>query len=134
MTDFGFDISCTTGMRTARFSRGPRLVAEACFRRLTTARGMLQGGEDEDDYGLDLEDLIGTVSTPAEVAALPSRIQNELLKDERLLSCVAKVTSTTSGPSTTWNIDITGQTAEGPFTLTIGVSGVTVDLLGIRDQ
>ena len=43
MTDFGFDTSCTTALRTGRFSSGPRLVAEACFRRLSTLRGTLRG-------------------------------------------------------------------------------------------
>jgi hypothetical protein len=129
--DFGRDLSCTTSILTTRYSTGPRLVAEAIFRRFITPRGSLQGGEDEQNYGLDLANLIGSVSTPSAVASLPGQIEAECIKDERVISATATVTSTTSGPSTAWNIQINGKTGAGPFALVIGVSGVTASLLGI---
>ena len=129
--DFGKDLSCTTSIMTARYSTGPRLVAEALFRRFTTPRGMLQGGEDEQNFGLDLAALVGSVSTPSAVAALPGQIEAEALKDERVESVTVSVTSTTVGPATSWNITIKAQTGAGPFSLVLGVSGVTVALLGI---
>lgn len=132
-TNFGTDVSCVNSLRTGRLVSGPRLVAEACFRRLNTPRGTLIGGEDEQNYGLDLADLIGSVATPSAEAALPGRIQAELLKDERVASVVVNVTSTMdSAGAVTWSIDVEGDTAEGPFSLQIGVSEVTVDLLGIQ--
>ena len=132
MTDFGFEISCTDSIKTGHYVSGARLVAEAAYRRLITPRGMLSGGEEEDNYGFDVMDAIGSVSTASEAASLPGRIQTELLKDDRLQSVDVVVTPSTSGPSTTFNIDITGHTAAGPFNLVLAVSSVTVDILGIR--
>ena len=131
MTDFGDERSCTDSLRTSRFASGPRLVAEACYRRLTTPRGTLRGGDDEQNYGLDLLNLIGTVSSASAAAALPGQIESELLKDERLDSVTATVTSSVVGPSTSWSIVVEGETAEGPFALTLSVDDVTVSLLGI---
>lgn len=130
-TNFGTDTSCTDSMRTGRLSSGARLVGEACYRRLITPRGMLRGGEDEQNYGLDLLDAIGSVQTVSDEAALPGRIQNELLKDERLNAVSADIVSTKEGPAVLWKISIEGDTDEGPFTLVLGVSGVTVELLGL---
>ena len=131
-TDFGTDTSCLTGLRTGRYASGIRLVGESLYRRFTTPLGTLKGGDDEANFGLDLLGLIGTVIPNSSVAAsLPAQIEAEALKDERIASCVATVTSTTTGPATIWNISIACQSNQGPFTLVLGVSSVTVDLLGV---
>lgn len=134
MTDFGYDTSCTDGLRTGRFAFGVRLVAEAAYRRLSTPRGRLQGGEDEQNYGIDLADMIGAVTSPSLAAALPGQIESELLKDERIDSVDVNVTASTVGPATAYQIDISATTAAGPFSLVIAVSGVTVQLLGITES
>lgn len=133
-TDFGRDTSCTDSLKTGRFSTGARLVAEACFRRLITPRGTLIGGDDEANYGLDLLERIGSVSSKSDAAALPGQIQNELLKDERLTSVDVTVIDKTSGPSVSFEISIFGQTDVGPFSLVLAVSDVTVDLLGLQAE
>lgn len=134
-TDYGYDTSCLDGLRTGRFASGLQLVGEACYRRLTTPAGQLAligGGEDEANYGLDLGDLIGSVSAPNTVAALPGQIESELLKDERISSVEADVTSVTNGAVTSWTISISAETTTGgSFALVIGVTGVTVALLGL---
>ncbi|MTV47148.1 hypothetical protein GM528_12520, partial [Streptococcus pneumoniae] len=56
-TYFGYDISCTRGMKSGRFVSGVELVAQAYYRRLTTTRGTLIGGEEEQNYGLNLMSL-----------------------------------------------------------------------------
>lgn len=132
--NFGLDTSCTDSLRTGRLVSGARLVGEACYRRLITSRGTLPGGEDEQNYGLDLADLLGSVSTKADEAALPGRIQTELLKDERLNAVDVNVVSTKSGPSVSWEITIEGHTDAGPFVLVLGVAGVTVDLLKLQAE
>ena len=131
MTDFGFDTSCTTALRTGRFSSGVRLVAEAAYRRVTTPRGTLRGGDDEANYGIDLADEIGSVSSASTAAALPGRVETELLKDERIESVNVTVAAVVEGPSTSYTVSIEGQTAEGPFSLVLSVNDVTVDLLNI---
>lgn len=131
VTNFGKDTSCTTAILSGRFSTGTRLVGEACYRRLTTPRGMLQGGQDEQNYGLDLSQMCGAVVTASDAAAMPGRIQAELLKDERIESVTATVVSIVVNKIASWTITIDGDTALGPFSLVLGVSGVTVDLLGL---
>ncbi len=134
MTDFGRDTSCTDKYRSGILVSGRRLVAEACYRRLITARGTLRGGEDEANYGLDLADAIGQATSTKTAAALPGQIQTELLKDERVISVDVTVDATIQGPATSYAVAVNGQTDIGPFSLVLGVSGVTVDLLGIQAE
>lgn len=133
-TNFGRDTSCTTSLRTGVLVSGPRLVAEACYRRCSTPRGTLRGGEDEANYGIDLSDLIGSATTASDEASLPGRIQTELSKDDRIETVTVNVTAVVVGPATTWNVSIEGDTAEGPFSLVLAVSDVTVDLIGIQAE
>ena len=130
-TDFGRDTSCTTSLRTGRFATGARLVGEAAFRRLTTPRGMLRGGEDEANYGLDLTALCGSTNPDRDAAALPGRVRAELTKDERIQSVETTVTVTKDGPEITFDILIEAVTAAGPFTLQIGIDELTVELLNL---
>lgn len=129
MTDFGRDTSCTTSLRTGRFVSGARVVAEAAFRRLITPRGMLRGGEEEQNYGLDLSDLVGSVATKAEAAALPGRIEAELRKDRRIEAVKATVTSRQSGPAVEYLVTVEGETAVGPFELVVRATELDVALL-----
>lgn len=132
-SNFGRDISCTRGLRTGRFVTGPRLVAEALYRRLTTPRGTLRGGPDEANYGIDLTELVGSAATKRDAAALPGRIQAEALKDERIERVNVTVTQSVEGPSVAFAILIEAETSEGPFELQLLVSEVTVQLLNISD-
>ena len=128
----GADTSCTDSILTGQLSYGVRLVAESYYRRLTTPRGTLIGGEDEADFGLDLQGSIGTVTTTQDAAALGGKIQSELMKDQRSYSIAVSVTeTTTSAGLSSFVVAIDAQTSAGPFTLTIGVSSVTVELLGV---
>lgn len=134
MTDFGKDISCTTGLRSGQYATGVRLVAEAAFRRLTTPRGMLRGGDDEANYGLDLTELVGSVVTDSSVGALEAQVRNELLKDERIATVDLTTTRVTEGPSTSLILYIKADTSEGPFDLQMGVSAFSVSLIGIDTE
>jgi hypothetical protein len=131
---FGRDTSCTTSRRTGRFVRGARLVGEAAFRRLTTPRGMLRGGADEAEYGLDVTSLVGTVNTTSDAAALGGRVSSELTKDERIISADVEVLSFTEGPSRTLQITVDALTTEGPFTLQVGVDEVSAQLLRLEAE
>ncbi len=130
-TNFGKDTSCTDSIRTGRYVSGVRLVGEACYRRLITPRGALSGGEDEANYGLDLASLIGASDPKTLGAALPGRIRSELEKDERVESVDVEISTVVEGPATSFTITISVVTAEGPFTLQVAASDVTVELLGI---
>lgn len=130
-TDFGYDTSCVDSLRTGRFVSGVRLVAEAAYRRLITTRGMLQGGDDEANYGFDLADAIGSANTAATAAALPGQVESELMKDERIDSVTVTIVQTQVGPAWAFNVTIEAQTALGPFSLVLSVTEVTTQILGI---
>lgn len=133
-TNFGRETSCLTGLRTGRFVSGARIVGESVYRRLTTPRGMLRGGEEDLNFGLDLTELIGSVSTRADAAALPGRIQTELSKDERIESAEVEVIPITDGPATTFVVTVIAQTNAGPFTLQVRATEVTVELIGLTAE
>ncbi len=132
--DLGTDTSCMTGLRTGRLVSGARLVAEAAYRRLTTPRGTLRGGEEEANYGLDLTACIGSAQTAADRAAMPGRISMELAKDERIVETRVAVTESTDGPAKSWDVLIECGTLAGPFSLRLGVSEVTTTILGIEAE
>lgn len=132
--DFGKDVSCTTTLKPGRFATGVRLVAEAAYRRLITPRGMLSGGEEEADYGIDLAGLIGTTSAKSDAVSLPGRIRNELLKDERIERVTVDIAVTVNGPATSFAITVDCVTTAGPFTLRLNADDVTVALLGIETE
>ncbi len=127
----GRDTSCTTGLRTGRFSSGARLVAEAAYRRLTTPRGTLRGGEDEANYGLDMTSMIGDVATKSGAASIAGRVKAELTKDARIVEVDVVVTRTTEGVGEAFVVDVSGTTTAGPFALSVAVSAVSAALLNI---
>lgn len=94
---------------------------------------MLLGGEDEENFGLDLTELIGSASTTADAAALPGRIRSELLKDERIESVDVNIVSTVRAGVVSYIITIEAFTSLGPFTLTLAASDVTVSLVGLAE-
>lgn len=133
-SNFGRDVSCVSELRSGRYATGARLVAEAVYRRLTTPRGMLRGGEAEQTYGLDLSDLIGSANTAQARLALPGQITAELKKDERIDTVAVNVVDQSDGVGTRFDITIEGVTAEGTFSLVLRVDEVTVEVLGLNAE
>jgi hypothetical protein len=134
MTILGRDTSCMTALRSGRFVSGARLVAESAYRRLSTPRGSLRGGEEEADFGFDLTELIGSATTATDAAALPGRIEAELLKDERIESVTVTVANVSAGVGTELEVTIEAETSVGPFTLQLGVDDLTVELVGLSTE
>jgi len=123
-TDFGRDTYCADSLRTGRYASGAVLVGQRCYHRLITPRGMLRGGEEERNFGLDLAGKIGHGVTKNEEAALPGQIQNELRKDAEVLEVSTRISSVKdSAGAVSWTIAISGTTAVGPFELVMGIAG-----------
>lgn len=127
----GVDTYCVDSLRTGRLASELELVAQNAYHRLITPRGMLRGGDEEEDYGLDLASKIGSATPDADAAALPGQIRSELLKDRRIVDVTATVQVERAGPKTSYTIKVHGQTGAGPFDLVLAVSGVTTTLLKI---
>jgi hypothetical protein len=122
----GYDVSCVEDIDPkAREVEGEEMMAQAWARRLGTSRGSL--GDDDPDYGLDLLDVLHKKMTAAEIAAIPGQIRAELLKDDRTLDVVVKLTRFT--PDQLLECELDGTTAAGPFRRTLAVTPGNVALL-----
>jgi len=97
---------------------GPLALSESLLRRLLTPRGRLIG---DPDYGFDLRDSVWD-STTVGLAVLKSQVATECQKDERVFSVDVEGTLI-QGDLT---LEITGESALGPFALTLPVSQITV--------
>lgn len=132
---YGSEIYCYDEIRTGRLVTGVEVVAQALYRRLTTPRGTLRGGEDESVYGLDLLDFIGRVGTAAAVDALPGVIEAECMKDDRVsqVDCTVTQTVSTDGlMQLTIVIDALLHNPGDAFALTVAVSDVGVSMIGFE--
>lgn len=103
---------------------GRRCLAEAVARRLITPRGRLI---DDPNYGTDLREYLNDDMGPRDLAIMFSAASAECLKDERVVG--ADVTGTFVNGVVTLNITITD--SDGPFTLVLTVSHVTVQILAV---
>lgn len=130
---FGLDTWCLSGLATGRTVTGKTLVAQAIYRRLTTPRGTLSGGDDEENYGFDVSEFVGAVDEDTVVVALPNMVRAEILKDDRLSAATvtSSVSRTTAG-LTTITLDVDAMLADSgeTFSLTLGVSETGVAVLG----
>lgn len=134
-TGFGTDTWCTDQIFTGRMASGVELVAQACYRRLITARGTLRDGDDGQVYGTDVADFVGMVGPDSAVDALPDVVSAELLKDDRVerADVSASVVRDTAGLATV-TLEIVGTVRDSgeTFTLTLAVGDVTTALLGLE--
>lgn len=127
---YGTDTWAVNGVRTGRLVTGALLVAQALYRRLITPRGTLFY---DTSYGFDLSEFVGEVGPELAAVAIPGRVRNELLKDDRVSEVDVSVEIVTEGAETTLVVSITAtlyDTGE-TFALTVGASSVTTELLNI---
>ena len=133
-TGLGVEMYCLDRMRTGKYVSGRGALAQAIYRRLTTPRGTLRGGDEEQAYGIDLPGFVGDTATTIAVAALPGIIRGELLKDDRILDVVATVTAdepSNGQVSLTIDIRVVPVEDDAELSLTIAVSETSVELLSV---
>lgn len=124
---FGRALYCVDRVVPGRMVSGATLVGQAAVRRLTTTRGQLAYDQ---NYGLNLVQLLNRRMTKAEQAAIPGRIRNELRKDERIERLTVDVAK---DDERTWAISIYAETSAGPFRLALSVDDVSVEVLGLQE-
>jgi len=129
MPFFGDDIDCGPDGLSPTFelvSERDALV-QALMHRFQTPRGSLV---DDGNYGLEVQAWVGTrVSSTAQLMAWRQALVNEAQKDERVLSAKAQMTFEGQAQRLTFALAI--DTATGPFTLTVAVTELSVDLLSV---
>jgi hypothetical protein len=120
-TEYGTDFACVEDLDAKlSLASGPRMVAEAVVRRLSTPRGGLWY---DPAYGTDLRGYLNGASSRFRVA---SDVEREALKDERVAAAAASVTRSASTLSVA--IELTLETGV-TFDLTLSVSELTVELV-----
>jgi hypothetical protein len=131
---FGSDLSCVDDITSdaAELSGSdPLLVAQAAYRRLITARGALP---DDADYGLDVRGMFGKALTRQAQIEIPGRVRAELEKDDRIVPETLQITITPTGglAHADFDLDVQGETALGPFSLTLALTDAGALLKEIR--
>jgi hypothetical protein len=94
---YGADLSCWNDVSPMLEEVDPNSVmgiAQAQFRRLTTARGRLAY---DPDYGYDVRALANAAITRGEVVAQAGMIRAECLKDDRIAECTVTLQATRRG-------------------------------------
>jgi hypothetical protein len=135
-TGYGTEAWCTDEYISGRYARGWMVVAQAIYRRLITPRGMLRGGDEERNGGLDLSEYVGAVGTATALAALPNLVRGEIQKDDRVApgGVVVRPTITTEdNGDVTIVLEISVRLADEneDFTLTVGVDETSTELLNV---
>lgn len=128
MADLGVDVFAVTDLDPAfRLVSGRQAHAQAIARRLMTARGDLERIGDDPDYGTDLRRFVGDDVGPRVVFEVQAAVEREALKDERTQASTA--VATFAGGALTVAVRLTD--ADGPFSLVLAVSDVTVSVLKV---
>ena len=123
---FGSDLSCVTDLTSdcAEVS-GTTGWLQSLARRL---QGQLFY---DPNYGYDLVDLLDDEVNVQDLSAVGADIDSEFLKDERTLSSSTTVIKTVSNGAVSLKTTSRVFSAAGPFTLTLSVDNVTVQILSI---
>jgi hypothetical protein len=119
---FGSDLSCTDDL-TADMAEvpgdSPLAVAQANFRRLTTARGTVP---DEPNYGLDVREFLNHGLTRKSLQEIPGQVRGELTKDDRNDASALSVEMVIAADFKSFDLVVRAQAAAGPYSLTLAVS------------
>lgn len=125
--DLGRDLACVDDLSPdMREVTGRRCLAEAIARRYISDRGTLLG---DPNYGFNLLDYMNADVGPTDIASLQSGAETEALKDERVVRANVVATLQSDGDLL---VAVTLTDADGPFTLTLAVSSVTVTILDLK--
>jgi hypothetical protein len=103
---------------------GIDVLVQSVLMRITTPTG---SAIDAPDDCFDMRRWISKGMTVAQLAQLKSLIQGQLLRDQRIISATVGVSFSFATSILTVTMAI--QSSLGPFTLTLNVSAVTVQML-----
>ncbi len=121
---YGADTACTNDLPliSVTITDPVQLIGQRTVRRLTTPRGALALINDDPNFGFDVRQYVNAKLSPAAIATAQSNIQDEVTKDEEILS--ADVTFVL-GAAGAISINISMQTNVGPFSMTLTVNELT---------
>lgn len=130
--DLGSDISTFAGLLGAvdfdplfPEMTGARVALEGIARRLSTPRGSL-GFAGLPDYGYDLITLCGKRMSPLAIARAEAAIAREASAEQGVRKATATITETAP---MTYHVSIAVELADGPYSLVLSVSNLSIQLL-----
>lgn len=125
--NYGVDLSCTSDIDPLlRDVTGVELMAQVCVRRLFCRQGRLLSNPI--DNTIDARDFLSQGITPSDLPRIQGLCAGALLGDPRIFPPTTVAASFNPNLRVlTLAINATG--AAGPFSLTLAVSAVTVELL-----
>lgn len=128
MTDYGRDLACITDLSPLMAeATGRQVLLEAALRRISTRRGMVIDALND---GTDVGDLLSADVGPGKLAQIRANIEGELVKDDRIFSATI-VTMFFNAVLGELKVSIRIIDGDGPFTLTVAISAVTIQLLEV---
>lgn len=131
---YGIDVAIALDMDpSGRSAYGVELVSNAILHRLTTDTLLLVGAPDDRvDFGVDVRQWVGEVTTQANADAKGPLIAIVIQRDPRIdpSSILVAVTVLPIGALYRLEISVTCRTTTAlPVALVIGVNAISVDLL-----
>jgi hypothetical protein len=120
---YGSDLSLLVDLDAmGAIATGRLVLSQALVRRWSTPAQRLL---DDPHYGYDVTGEINDDLGPSDVAAIGANMDAEAIKDQRVVSCLTQATFVNGVLMTVSTID----DGNGPFTLTLAISAVSVTIL-----
>ena len=132
MIDFGTDTYCLDSIQTGRYASDTTLIGQRFYHALITPRGALLGGPEEESFGEDLSDLVGSPAGIESERAIREKVQRAASKDEEILKVSTQIQTTIeSTGAVSHDVQIVADTAAGPFNLVLSINDLSVELVGL---
>lgn len=125
--DFGTDFYCMNDLDEAlRMVSGVGIVIQAAYHRLTTTALI-----DDEDFGIDVRALLGRGYTADTIATIQPQIDAALQRDDRILTTTTRATLEpgTDANGARLTLDVSGDTAAGPFRLVFAITEESVSII-----
>lgn len=131
-TDFGRDTYCVDSLQTGRYVSGAALVAQRLYHALRTPRGALRGSPEHEQWGEDIEELVGAPGGQDTQRKIRAKVARAASKDEQILKVSTDIVETIEpNGAGSYVVSVSADTADGPFNLVLGINSVTVELIGM---
>jgi hypothetical protein len=128
--DYGVSFRCLEDLDPLlSMVSGQELMNQQMVHRLYTPTGSLLS--DPNAETLDVREFISKGMSESDIPVIQSRIQACLLDDERINTVNVQITFNGQAASRRMTVYIRGTGALGPFSLTLSVSSLTVELLRV---
>src|SRR5690349_17455127 len=108
-----------------RLVSGSEMMGQVCLRRLYCRQGSLLSNPN--DNTLDARDFVGDGVSQKDLPKIGGLCQGALLGDPRIAT--ANVLASFTPSTKTLTLNITGTGSQGPFSLVLSVTAVTVEIL-----